>query len=183
MAPGHDGELAECGVWEGASLIPIALFLRQRGIRKHIYGFDSFCGFDNSIEKDLQLGGADDPNKRVGGFSNTSLNLVQRKLKRFDLLNMVTLHDGYFKNTLYRVSDESFAFVHLDCDIYESYKTCLNFFYPRMVPGGIILLDEYNDPPWPGCNQAVDEFLADKREELIIAKSHNQMKYYLVKAG
>ncbi|HET7434485.1 MAG TPA: TylF/MycF/NovP-related O-methyltransferase [Thermoanaerobaculia bacterium] len=177
-----DGDLAECGVWEGATLVPTALYLRQHRIGKRIHGFDSFVGFDASIAKDLELGGAEDPTKRVGGFSNTSLALVQSKLRRFGVQDVVTLYDGFFKETLPRAADQTFCFVHLDCDIYESYKTTLEFFYPRMVRGGVILLDEYDDPPWPGCNLAVDEFLAGKPETLRVARSHNQLKYYLVKA-
>ena len=69
------------------------------------------------------------------------------------------LVSGYFRDTLQEFSELRFSFVHLDCDIYASYMECLEFFYPRLAPGGIILLDEYNDPPWPGCNKAVDEFL------------------------
>ncbi len=66
-------------------------------------------------------------------------------------------------------------------NLYSSYKQCMEFFYPRMVNGGVILLDEYNDPPWPGCNQALDEFLADKPEKLQEAVSENYIKYYMVK--
>jgi O-methyltransferase len=72
--------------------------------------------------------------------------------------------------------------VHLDCVIYESYMQCLKFFYPRLVRGGVIVVDEYNDPPWPGCTQAVDEFLANKPEKLKELTSDNQIKYYLRKA-
>jgi hypothetical protein len=58
---------------------------------------------------------------------------------------------------------------------------CLEFFYPRMVKGGIILLDEYRDSAWPGCTQAVDEFIAGKPERLVEIKSDNHIKYYLCK--
>ena len=76
---------------------------------------------------------------------------------------------------------EKFCFASLDCDIYESYKECLEFFYPRLVPGGVVLFDEYNDPPWPGCNKAVDEFLADKPEQLEEIESDNFIKYFFRK--
>jgi hypothetical protein len=50
-----------------------------------------------------------------------------------------------------------------------------------MVTGGIMLLDEYKDPTWPGCTQAVDEFLTGKAERIIETKSDNHLKYYLRK--
>ncbi len=48
-------------------------------------------------------------------------------------------------------------------------------------PGGIILVDEYNDPPWPGCNKAVDEFLIGKPETLKETDNDNQVKYFIQK--
>lgn len=57
----------------------------------------------------------------------------------------------------------------------------MEFFYPRINKGAVILLDEYNDPPWPGCNKAVDEFLADKAETLQKIEMDNYQKWYLRK--
>ena len=50
-----------------------------------------------------------------------------------------------------------------------------------MSVGAVILLDEYNDPPWPGCNKAVDEFLAERPESLQLISLDNYEKYYIVK--
>ena len=50
-----------------------------------------------------------------------------------------------------------------------------------MSPGGIVLFDEYNDPPWPGCNLAIDEFLADKPEKLMAITMNNYEKYFIQK--
>lgn len=52
----------------------------------------------------------------------------------------------------------SFFFVHLDVDLYSSYETCLPYFYKRLVSGGVIGFDEYNDPKWFGAKEAIDEF-------------------------
>ena len=127
------------------------------------------------------LGGPADLEKRVGGFGDTSFDQVLRKLARLGLAKRVTLLPGYFAQTLAALPETRFSFVHLDCDIYESYKQTLTYFYPRMAPHGIILFDEYDDPPWPGCNLAVDEFLADKGESLSAITSNNYIKYYLAK--
>jgi O-methyltransferase len=129
----------------------------------------------------VALGGDGDPRKRVGGFSNTSYEAVSQRIKQFGLSGTVTLARGYFHETLPQYADSLFCFVHLDCVIYESYRQCLAFFYPRMVAGGVILLDEYRDPPWPGCTQAVDEFVADKPEKVAEIRSDNHIKYYLRK--
>jgi hypothetical protein len=175
------GDVAECGVFQGASLCTIALYLVENDPDKRIFGLDSFQGFDESVSRDLELGGAANTEKRVSGFDGTSFRHVSRKLARLGLAERVTLLAGYFAQTLATLPEARFSFVHLDCDIYESYRQTLNYFYPRLSARGIILLDEYDDPPWPGCNLAVDEFLADKVETLSSITCDNYIKYYIEK--
>lgn len=180
------GDVAECGVFRGRTLVAMAVYLQQRdprGSRKRLYGFDSFQGFDTSIAVDLDLGGADDGQKKVHGFDGTSTRLVLEKLENFGVEGQVELVPGYFQDSLPAFRDHRFSFVHLDCDIYESYRTCLEFFYPRLSPGGIALMDEYQDDAWPGCTKAVDEFLADKPERLQRLQKENYVRAYFVKGG
>ena len=176
-----EGEVAECGVWQGSALIPTGLFVQRHAPGKRVMGFDSFQGLNDAVSRDVALGGEGDPRKRVGGFSNTSYEGVRLRVEQFGLMDTVTLAPGFFQDTLPMHASARYCFVHLDCVIYESYRQCLNFFYPRMVKGGIILLDEYRDPPWPGCTQAVDEFVADKPEQIAEIRSDNYIKYYLRK--
>jgi O-methyltransferase len=176
-----EGDLAECGVYRGGTLIPIGLYLKQRGSQKTIYGFDSFQGFDGSVDSEIALGGSASHDKRRGGFDDTSLDYVEAKVRRFGLQSHVRLVKGYLGQTLRLHADKRFCFVHLDVDIYESYKLALEFFYPRMARGGLILLDEYDDPPWPGCNKAVDEALAGKPERLTPIERDNHLKYFIRK--
>jgi hypothetical protein len=161
--------------------VPTAIFLQQKKINKHVFGFDSFQGFDESVEKDIALGGSKDEQRKVGGFSQTSEELVSGKLRLFGVEQGVTLVPGYFRDSLVACSSNRFSFVHLDCDTYDSYKECLSFFYPRLNRGGIILFDEYNDPAWPGCNLAIDEYLADKPEKPQRIERDNFQKFYIEK--
>lgn len=176
-----DGAVAECGVYRGATLIPMALYLKQHGIEKTVYGFDSFEGFDESVSIDIGLGGRDIFSKHVGGLGDTSYEELMQKIARFGLSPRIALIKGYFRETLARCADRCFSFVHLDCDLYQSYKDCLEFFYPRLNRGAIVLFDEYNDPPWPGCNKAVDEFLAGKPEKVTEIAMDNYQKWYFKK--
>lgn len=173
------GKVAECGVFRGSSLLMMGLWLRQHDRRRALYGFDSFQGFDGAISVDLALGGDNSTDKRVGGFSSTSQLDLARRIEVLGLTDTVRLIPGFFSETLATCRDVTFSLVHLDCDIYQSYKECLEFFFPRMSRGGVILFDEYNDPPWPGCNLAVDEFLADRTEELELIESDNYRKWCL----
>lgn len=164
----------------GGTLIPLAIYMAQNGIDKTLYGFDSFEGFPDSIATDIQLGGAHLEYKRPGGMNQTSRGLVANKARLFGLKN-VRIVEGVFERTLPEYSGLSFSFVHLDCDTYDSYRECLTFFYPRVPRGGIILFDEYNDPPWPGCNKAIDEYLAARPERCRSIAHDNYVRYYIVK--
>lgn len=175
-----EGDVAECGVFRGATLVPMAVHLKQRGCGKRLLGFDSFEGFDSSILLDIGMNAPDEACKRLGAFGNTSSSTVFAKLRRFGADN-VTLIPGYFHDSLPRCADHRFSFVHLDLGIYQAYKECLEFFYPRMSLGGVILANDYNKPPWPGCKKAVDEFLTGKPEKLQVIEMDNYQRFYICK--
>ncbi len=175
------GDVAECGVFKGASLAATGLWLRQSQSEKRAWGFDSFEGFDDSVALDVALGGPANTERRVGGFGGTSLGHVASKLAMLGLRQRVTLVPGYFSDTLGKIGDRAWSFVHLDCDIHDSYLQTLDDFYPRLSPGGIILFDEYDDPPWPGCNLAIDGFLSNKPEKPIRISRDNYIKSYIRK--
>lgn len=175
------GDIAECGVFKGASLAATGLWLRQSQSDKQAWGFDSFEGFDDSVALDVALGGPANSERKVGGFAGTSLGHVRSKLALLGLRQRVTLVPGYFSDTLATIDERAWSFVHLDCDIHDSYLQTLDYFYPRLSPGGIILFDEYDDPPWPGCNIAIDGFLSDKPEKPIRISRDNYIKSYIRK--
>ncbi len=71
---------------------------------------------------------------------------------------MIQYHPGWIPESLSSVPDRTYKFVHVDLDLYEPIKGAVEYFYPRMVKGGIIVIDEYAIPRWPGARKAVDEF-------------------------
>lgn len=175
------GAWAECGVYKGGTLITTALWMKSTGVQKKIWGFDSFEGLPEKSSIDENHSTEKAWGHHSGGYKGVSYTHLLQKLSRLGLSNDVELVPGFFENSLPKAAGEKFSFVHLDCDLYNSYKTCLEFFYERMVQGGVILFDEYNDPPWPGCNKAIDEFFANKIEKLQKIVRDNQIKYYIVK--
>jgi len=68
---------------------------------------------------------------------------------------------GLFEETL-RI-DEPIALAHIDCDWYDSVKLCLERITPNVVPGGVLVIDDYRD--WVGCRRAVDEYFAGRGDE------------------
>lgn len=75
--------------------------------------------------------------------------------------NDVHLVKGLFQDTLH-IGDQV-ALAHIDADWYESVMTCLTRIAPRLISGGVLVIDDYDD--WSGCRTAVDEYFADRHEE------------------
>ena len=90
-------------------------------------------------------------------------------------------HIGYFSgwipNAFPAEPGDRYRFVHLDVDLYEPTRDSLNYFYPRLVPGGMIVSDDYG---WPGARKAIDEFCA---RENITFKTTPYDQAYLVRGA
>lgn len=148
------GDLAELGVWRGSS----AKVLSELKGTRHLYLFDTFEGFNG---KDL-LG--KDANQEAL-FSDTSLERV----KSFIGTEGVDYVQGWFPASITdKARAAKYAFVHIDCDLGEPTKAALEFFYPRMSPGGIILIHDYGTGTWPALTEAVDSFFSDKPERPVL---------------
>ncbi|HZN36626.1 MAG TPA: TylF/MycF/NovP-related O-methyltransferase [Pirellulaceae bacterium] len=183
-----EGDIVECGVFRGQSLLRMAAWLQQQGIRKTVHGLDSFTGFPRE-----EVGASDLAPGRslraVRGRFRTAASAPRRILRVSEDLELpIRLHVGYFDETLPRLiaSGRRLCFAHLDCDIYESYRFCLEQLYSAMAPGGVILFDEYRSPSWPGATRAIDEFFAARPEKPQICRDAERPakpKYFVVKVS
>ena len=149
------GEIAELGVYKGETARLIHRYLPERILNL----FDTFEGFaknDISREND-QIRNSES----VNHFKDTSIDSVLSLINSKN--SNVRVFPGYFPESVDKELEQTtFAFVHLDADLHEPTRNGLEFFYPRVSPGGIILIHDYN--AWPGCRKAVDEFFRTKRE-------------------
>ncbi|MFA5238581.1 MAG: TylF/MycF/NovP-related O-methyltransferase [Phycisphaerae bacterium] len=146
-----DGDIAEIGVYKGGTAKLIAKI--AAGTTKTVHIFDTFSGMPpTDITKDLH---------KEGDFSGASLEEVKKYLE--DCGN-VRFYPGFFPSTAGDIRNMQFCFVHIDVDIYKSVADCCEFFYPRMVKGGIMVFDDYGSVTCPGAKMAIDEFFADKPE-------------------
>ena len=161
------GSVLECGVYRGATLLGMTHLMTARGFKPRVFGLDSFEGFPEPTPQDAQDGGNLHPDVHAGALGDTSYQALQDRIHLLHWEDRITLMKGFFEQTLPAIDRERFALVHLDCDLYSSYKTCLEFVYPRMLPGSAIVLDDYKLPAnvYPGADRAVDEFFADKPEK------------------
>lgn len=148
-----EGDLAEVGVYAGGTA---KIICGQKG-DKHLHLFDTFEGLpEGSSDKEKKIY----PKK---GIYDCSLESVQDYLLEFD---NVSYYKGLFPDSAATVDpDLKFCFVNMDVDLYESTRSCLEYFYPRMHPGGIMLSHDYS--LLTSVERAFTEFFADKRENII----------------
>jgi predicted O-methyltransferase YrrM len=143
------GDIAEVGVYKGGSA---RLICEVKGNRR-LHLFDTFEGLPECTEWD--------PDFRAGGFA-ASFDQVSRYLARFP---NVQFHRGFFPATAQGMESLRFSFVHLDVDLYQSTKDGLEWFYPRLNRGGILISHDYVNAE--GVRKAFDEFFEDKPECLL----------------
>ena len=151
-----EGDTAECGVLGGCSSYLICTANKSFGGNRWHYGFDSFAGLSAPSESDKDCwkkGDLDCP--RI---------IAESALSEFD---KVTLLQGWIPERFSEVEHKKFAFVHIDVDLYQPTLESIKFFYSRLLPGGVMVCDDYGMKNCPGATQAIEEFLADKCEKMI----------------
>ena len=147
------GAAAEVGTYRGGSAWFIAAaFTELTGRAPPMDVIDTFEGHPQSQvgERDSHLYTNEDM------FRDTSYADVVEYLAPFP---QVTVHAGEFSAVAPRLSERSYRVVHLDVDLYEPTLDCLGFFGPRLVPAGVVVIDDYDKPSCPGIRQAAEEFL------------------------
>jgi O-methyltransferase len=125
---------------------------------------DSFEGMPETV--------AEDNFHAKGDFSDTGAEKVIKGLSRLN--GNFQAHVGFFSDTIPKLAAEGprkLSFAHIDADLYESVRDALEFCYPRMSPGGLIILDDYGAPTCAGAKHAADEFFST-RPETIVKLSH-----------
>ncbi len=155
---GVTGDLAELGVWRGNTAAVLAHFAAQHD--RYVHLFDTFEGFDRR-----DLTGVDSNKDR--DFSDTSIDHVKGVIG--ENADRCRFYPGWFPSSLQEdAKNTHYCAVSLDCDLYEPMKAGLEFFYPRLTSGGILLAHDYSSGYWEGSKRAVDEFCNDTGERLVL---------------
>jgi len=148
------GDFAECGVFRGGS----AFFMCQiaQADNKEVHLFDSFQGLSNPEQHESA-------HWTVGDLAIDEEE-VKANLADFD--NFHT-YPGWIPERFADVADRSFSFVHIDVDLQQPTRDSIEFFFPRMVAGGILLLDDHGSAMCPGARQAALTYFEAKTEEVL----------------
>jgi O-methyltransferase len=173
------GDIVECGVWRGGSMLLVARKLaRLKDTGRKLYLFDTFEGMsepgsedvsavDNTPARDL-MNAAD---KMAGDnvWCYSSLDEVKANLGKAGYpLENIRFIKGKVEDTLPEPSIGQIALLRLDTDWYESTKHELETLYDKLVPGGILIIDDYGH--WSGSQKAVDEYIAAKKISIFLQR-------------
>jgi len=146
-----DGDIAEVGSYRGAS----AKLISEAKGNKTLHLFDTFDGLPDLCDHD------NNKQFKKGQFS-ASLSNVRNYLNKYPKIHF---YPGLFPHTAEPIKNKKFSFVHLDVDLHKATLASIEFFYPRMNKGGIMISHDYITSP--GVRKAFDDFFKDKPEPII----------------
>ena len=145
----------------------MALQLNQLGVSdRNLWLYDTFTGMTEPTDVDVESGtgksasdllrttDVGDGNNIwcVAGRTGVAANIASTGYP----MDLVTFVEGDVSETLHWTTPSQVALLRLDTDWYESTKSCMEMLYPKLIPGGVCILDDYGH--WAGARQAVDEY-------------------------
>lgn len=157
------GDIVECGVWKGGMICGANKFGLSHNIHRTYYAFDSYEGFPEPTDKDIVAF----TNEKALVLENWGMKKCKPKHESlndmYSCINMLNIPNntvipvkGWFNETT-KLFNNKIVILRLDADWYESTKDCLENLYPKVVSGGIVIIDDYGY--WKGCKDAIDEYL------------------------
>ena len=164
---GVNGDFIEAGIWRGGAIIFMRALLKEYGIdNRQIIAADSFEGIPQNVTF------KHDPVDTWQDRWAASLEEVKGNIERLGLLDeRIEFLPGYFSDSLGAIEARDFALIRLDSDSYDSVMTSLEHLYPRLSPGGIIIIDDWH---LVGCRFAVDAYRKQHDiTEVIVARDGN----------
>lgn len=167
-----EGDIVETGVFKGANLVLIKNFLDKSNLNKKIYAYDTYAGQPQPSNLDFDLKGTN----MIDKFSDLkkknivpvycSLEDVKSNIKKYcnNDLGKITFVKGKVEETLDDQSNipKKISLLRLDTDFYDSIKKSLEVLYPRLVKGGVLIIDDYGH--FKGAKIATDNFFKDEKK-------------------
>jgi len=172
---GVEGDMVECGVWKGGSMMAIARTLLESGAtERNLYLFDTFEGMPAPGDEDVSFDGK--PAHQLLSESDKESNWVWaysavEEVKRNVLstrypAERISFIKGKVEETIPSKAPAKIALLRLDTDWYESTYHELVHLFPRLSSGGILIIDDYGH--WKGARKAVDEYFSQQKLDLLL---------------
>jgi hypothetical protein len=171
-----EGDIVECGVWKGGSMLAIVeslLLMTDRN--RHLYLYDTYEGMSEPSEKDISF-----KDEKAADMLDTDKNKENNLVWAYSTLDTVkktmslatypesNIHyiKGKVEETIPGQIPEKIALLRLDTDWYESTKHELIHLFPRLIKGGALIIDDYGY--WKGARKAVDEYIAENKIQILL---------------
>jgi O-methyltransferase len=160
------GDMVECGVWLGGSMMVVARTLRRmKELARNLHLFDTFTGMSSATMKDRDFRGNEATRlmARARGscddiWAIAPLETVQKNMDSTGYPSeRIHYHVGRVEDTLPGRAPEKVALLRLDTDWYGSTRHEMEHLFPRLAPGGVLIVDDYGH--WEGAKRAVDEYI------------------------
>ena len=165
------GSIVECGVWKGGSMMAAMLILKSlKKTDRKFYLFDTFEGMSEPTDFDVNyeynnaknLLNINAKNKENKIWCYSPIEDVKKNIYSTNYPSEnINFIEGKVENTIPKFSPEKIALLRLDTDWYESTKHELEQLFPRLVQGGVLIIDDYGF--WKGSKKAVDEYFHNKK--------------------
>ena len=170
------GDIVECGVWRGGSMMAAARTLIECGDEtRTLHLFDTFEGMSVPTDKDVAIDGQsadsllarEDKNDSQSAWCLATIEDVKSGMSstRYPP-DRIRYIKGKVEETIPRSAPERIAILRLDTDWYESTRHELEHLFPRLVKGGVLIIDDYGH--WKGAREAVDEYLSANKIKLLL---------------
>lgn len=172
------GDIVECGVWKGGSMLAVAdTLMDENDSSRILYLYDTFEGMSEPTAEDIAHDNQDaalllekDKNKEqnlVWAYSTLDTVKQTMALSKYPSNNIKYIK-GKVEATIPQTVPNSIALLRLDTDWYESTKHELEHLFPLLSPGGILIIDDYGY--WKGARKAVDEYFAANNIRIYLAR-------------
>jgi len=172
------GGFVECGVWKGGSSLAAALKFSELGDYRDIFMFDTFEGMTSPTAADIDINGKkadallsmEEKSDDGSIWCNSDLETAKKTMRlaeNYPEKNIIFIK-GKVEDTLKDNIPPSISILRLDTDWYESTKYEMEYLFPRLAIGGILILDDYGH--WCGAKKAVNEYLKNNRIKIFLNK-------------
>lgn len=158
LSLGVEGDICEFGCFVGTTSLFIQRLLQVSSSKKKLYLYDSFEGLPEKMRQDQSAAGADFiPGELMASKSQLKLNFKKANLP------IPKIKKAWFSDLKKKDVPKQICFAFLDGDFYKSVLDPLNLIKDRLTSGGIVIVDDYDNPALPGAKEAADEFLSQNR--------------------
>lgn len=171
-----EGDILECGVWKGGSMLTVAKVLSMHGdINRRLFMYDTFEGMseptgeDKSAEEESAAGmlkKEDRENDAAGVWAYSPLDEVKTTMQLSEYkTSLIHYIKGKVEDTIPDTMPSKIALLRLVTDWYESTRHELIHLFPLLVKGGVLIIDDYGF--WKGARKAADEYFAENKIQIL----------------